>query len=282
MLEQKKEKIQQMSKMIKKFEKRIYFLAIIFFSLMINSCKNNNSQIIERIDKKTKEKEISNYIIINNDTLLHGLSSVYDKFGNLKYKCNFNKGKLEGYLYSYNKNQLIKEKVSFSNDLKNGKSISFFDSGIIENQITYRNDTLFGDSFYNYNNGKIKKYILYDSIGRIPFLIEFEKDGAIKEHEGKPINCFLDTDKIKPIEKFKMDCLIANIPDSNKKVKFIYSDGRNSHGKIKNINNNYFRFEESNYRKGKNMLYVIVEYKFNKKHYNKIIRDTAFIDYYVD
>ncbi|QYS86000.1 hypothetical protein JJC03_13310 [Flavobacterium oreochromis] len=254
---------------------------ILFILLLIFiSCKKN--KVIERINPENNEREIYNYIIKEGDTVLQGKSYTYNQDGALVLKCSYKNNKLDGNLYRFFDSGKLKEIQNLRNGMNDGIAVSYFKNGKINTLLTYSRDTLCGDGFYNYENGNLRKYMLYDSLGKVPFIIRLDSLGRIKSYEGKPVNCFLDSDKIKFGEKFKMDCMLANIPNTIRKVEFIYSDFHKGKIKIKKSGVNYLLLEETKYKKGKNLLYVIVTYKFNKKYYNQILKDTAFIDYYVN
>jgi hypothetical protein len=254
-------------------------ITLLILFLTIISCKKN--KIIERIDPENNNRETYNYIITNGDTILQGESYTYNEKGEIILKCNYNDGKLDGKLFRYFDDGKLKEVQNLKNGIYEGVAISYFEEGHINTLLTYRKDTLYGDAYYNYRNGKLRKYVLYDSIGRIPFIVRLDSKGKIKSHEGKPVNCFLDTEEIKFGEKFKMDCMLANIPNTHREVEFVYSDSDKGKRVVKKNGVNYLTVEEEKYKKGKNLLYVIATYKFNDKYYNQILKDTAFIDYYV-
>ncbi|OWP82593.1 hypothetical protein BWK59_15070 [Flavobacterium davisii] len=257
--------------------KKHFFLCLLFTLI---SCKD--SKVIEKIDSTTKNRETYNYIVLDNDTLYHGNAYTYNSKDKVIEKCVFNKGLVNGVLYRYYDNGKLKEYQYLKNGFNFGKAVSYFENGKIETSLNYRQDTLIGDAYDNYPNGNLKKYLLYDSLGRIPIVIHFNKNKRIKIKEGRAINCFLNTDKIKFGSKLNLDCLIPNIPNTQRNIKFIYSNGKEGKRRVVKKDNNYLSVEESNYVLGENVLYVIAEYKFNKEYHNQIIKDTAFIDFYVN
>lgn len=253
-----------------------FFILLLIFA----SCKKD--KVLERINPENNQRETYNYIIKEEDTILEGESYTYNEKGNVVLKCNYKNNRLDGKLYRFFDNGKLEEVQNIRDGINEGVAVSYFENGKINTLLTYRKDTLCGDVFYNYKNGKLRKYILYDSIGKVPFIIRLDSIGKIKSYEGKPVNCFLDSDKLKFGEKLKMDCMLANIPNTKRKVEFIYSDSDKGSRNFKKRSVNYLRIEETKYKKEKNLLYVIVTYKFNSRYYNQTLKDTAFIDYYVN
>ena len=260
------------------YQKQFFLILVILFTY---SCTKKEVESFEIKDSKTGNKIIANGTVKGKDTILQGEFLVYNKSKYLILKCNYKNNKVDGLVYTYNENGILKRISNNLNGYKEGKSTFYYENGTINSIETYRKGTIFGNSIYYYQNEQIDSYILWDSLGRARFKIKFDKAGRIDKTEGKAVNCFLDTDKIKEGGKFKMDCLLADIPNATRKIKFIYSDSSLGERKIQTTSVNYLKVEELKYKKGKNVLYVIVEYQFNQKYFNQVLKDTAFVRYSV-
>ena len=259
-------------------QKQFFLILVILFSY---SCTRKEVEPFEIKDTKTGNKIIASGIIKGKDTILQGQFLIYNKSKHLILKCNYKNNKVDGLAYSYNDNGVLKIICNMSNGYKEGKSTSYYENGTIRTIETYRKGTIYGNTISYYQNKQLDIYVLWDSLGRAMGEIKFDETGKIHSKEGKLVNCFLDTDRIKEGEKFKMDCLLADIPNATRKVKFIYSDSSLGERKIQTTSVNYLKVEELKYKKGKNVLYVIVEYQFNQKYFNQVLKDTAFVRYSV-
>lgn len=78
------------------------------------------------------------------------------------------------------------------------------------------------------------------------------------------------------------EIIISNIQNTNRKIKFVYDDNRKGIRNLKKINDNFILVEEMVTKRGKNRLNVKVEYKFDKKYHNQVLRDSTYVEYFVE
>lgn len=257
---------------------KIYFLLIICY-IFISCNKSNNSDYHEFVDSLRNTKVRVYYKEIKGEKIYHGKYISTNNNGKIIKDYNFFNGKLSGKQIRRFDNGNLKAIVFYKNGLKNGYEIVFNERGkkIIERK--YKNDKIILEEYYYHENGKIKSLIFNDYNGDIVFYIEFDKNGYIVKREGILIHCFERKNKLNTT---CFEIIISNIQNTNRKIKFVYDDNRKGIRNLKKINDNFILVEEMVTKRGKNRLNVKVEYKFDKKYHNQVLRDSTYVEYFVE
>lgn len=259
---------------------KTYILSIFILSIIFSCDKEKNTYVY--YDKKKDLTHVVNYIKKDNKIYLDGKSIAKNSKGIMLVELNYKNDKLDGFQKVRHLNGILKSIYFYKNGIKQNDEKIYDERGRLIEERKYNKNKIVFEEIYYYKNNIIENLNFYDYKGGMVFYINFDNKGNIIQKKGYLAHCFIVTDKIKFGEKLKIDCMLANIPNTERKVEFIYSDSEVGKRTIKNKGDNFLRIEELKYRKGKNSLYFIVTYKFNKKYHNQFVKDTAFIDYYVN
>lgn len=248
------------------FKKHVikYIIISIILGISFNSCnKENGPEVLRMYFPKDKEIVFSEYIIVENDTVLDGKYTV----------CKYNGEKIKSGIY------------------KNGKSLDaidyYFDNNNSENK-----RELDLEAVFDYKKEKIKRYMMYDDFGKSAFFIKFDKQGHMESYKGFPI---MEIYQYKIVNKkqfktknnqylkvgdiLKHQYLIANIP--NAKRSLIIENLNVDNSKVKRTQKiilpSQIDIEEVLIKKGKNTIRSIVKYEFNDK-VTPVFTDTISFD----
>ncbi|NHM06554.1 hypothetical protein G4D82_04920 [Flavobacterium sp. CYK-4] len=230
--------------------------------------KDETIHTIKRYDRSSNETYVMQYIIKDNDTIVHGTSVSYDKKGNKI---------VEG---------------QFVNNKPFGKWVYYFNNGNIK-AIHYRlNKKSNAESIWNYSNGKIERYVLYDEFEKPVFIIRYDEAGNVKSYEGLPLIEIYQF-KIARKEKFKINIdqylkvgdtlkyqyLLANLPNSKRNFKIERIGCSNLYIKRILTNNppSIITVKEVVNKKGINTIRAVVQYKFSDIE-KTVINDTISFD----
>lgn len=198
---------------------------------------------------------VNEYVIRNNDTILHGKFERYNDRGIIISKGQF----LEGHVY--------------------GKCSYYYNNGKIEELHFRKNkDITLESTFYN-PKGFIEKYIVYDYLGNYFFTIYFDEKGVTKydgyfqietyqyKYANKARFNITEDQNLKVGDTLKYSYIVANIP--NAKRSFTIENVGVDNAKVKRITKKIepcqLDVKEVLTKKGKNTIRSIVKYEFNDK-----------------
>lgn len=243
--------------MKRKYKIIFSILSVLIIALiLVRLCtKNEEVKILKKYYPDTKVTDISEYIIKNGDTVLHGKFTQYNEQG-IKIA--------EG---------------NFLDNEPNGKSIYYFEKGNIKSVYYTRNSKIIEESTFYNHDGLIEKYVMYDDLGDSSFIISFDEKG-VRKYDGHPIleiyqykiankeqfktkiNQYLKTGDI-----LKYQYLIANIPNTRRyfKIENVGVDNTKIKRTITKIRATTINVEEVLIKKGINRINAIVQYQFNDK-----------------
>lgn len=265
-MEQKLEQKSDLKEKMNKKHKIILLLIIILLSclVMFFVFKDRKVYVVKRYNAETKETTTFEYIIKDNDSILHGEFVRYNKAGKKTAEGNFNNGTIRG------------------------KSIYYFDNGIIESIFYRKNSEITEQNIDNFPSGKIMRYTLYDDLGISAFIIRFDERGNVESYKGYPI---IETYqyKTKSKERFKIKVnqhpktgdtlqqqyLIADIPNAKRSVKIenLGVDEVKAKRTLKKTSQIGINVEEILIKKGINTIRAVVKYEFNDNK-KTVINDT--------
>jgi hypothetical protein len=224
----------------------------------------NKKGVIEDYNKNNGIKTTYEYVIKNDDTILHGKFKEYNKSG-IKIS--------EG---AYVNNEIV------------GKYTHYYENGIIETEQFKKSSKKTIEGIWYNSKGQIETYAMYDDFGKPCFLIK-DMDKEVLRHKGYPL---VETYQYKLSNKKRFDIkteqhlkvgdvlkynyLLANIPNTKKsfKIENLGLDNNIIKRTTKKTSPINIEVEEILIKKGQNTVRAVVEYKFNDKA-TPFLKDTV-------
>lgn len=243
------------------------FKVFLFIGIMIFyiSCKNENNEMQKWV-KLPDGHILVNYYIKNNDTVLNGNYSKYDK-----------------------QNKLIRT-GKFINGESFGNYKEYFPNGRVESIRFIRNKMDVGETKWFYPNGNIEQYTFYDDFINPTFIAKYDQNGLFDKGDGY-ILLEIYQSKLrnqgkqityKVGDKIRYQYMFPNIPHAERKFHIELKGFNNSKLKrvMRRIEPVTLDVEEEVVKKGKNTIMAYIEYKIKEKD-NLIIKDSVRFDFYV-
>lgn len=218
---------------------------IIFFlmAFLITSC---NQKEPETVQENHGEKKVEYY-----------------ENGNVKSVSFRKNGKVHGKVVHYYPNNQIEVEANYLNGKEEGESITYYPSGAIHKKVTYKGGRLVGEANFYTEEGNLYERDIYDEEGNLIYVLKLNADGSKKQ------------EMIVPIVQPKKDTITLD-EDFEGKVNFAYSipgeiavftgrpDSTRQHLQdtifMKRLDNSTFSFSIAPYKKGYNVLPVVVVY----------------------
>jgi hypothetical protein len=240
------------------------FLIVIYFSEeKVYTSKEYNS--------KNQLIGINEYVIRNNQTILHGKFERYNTKGTLISKGQF-----------------------FNNETY-GKCYYYYDNGKLKSSYFRKNSNINLECHYYKDNGILEKYIMCDDLGKTAFIIYFDEKGVtnykghfqIETYQYKFANKtkfnISDEQYLKVGDTLNYSYMVANIPNSkrNFRIENLGLDNTKIKRIIKKIEPCQIDVKEVLTKKGKNTIRSIVRYEFNDT-ITPILIDTLSFDVIVN
>lgn len=260
---------------MKKNHKRIVFIGILTIILSVFLIVFYFSEEKVYTSKEYNSKNqligINEYVMRNNQTVLHGKFERYNNKGILISKGQFLNGQVFGKCYYY------------------------FDNGNIQELHFRKNkDITLESTFYN-QKGFVEKYIVYDYLGNYFLKIYFDEKGVTNYSGRFHIETFQykfankakfnisDEQYLKVGDTLNYSYMVANIPNSkrNFRIENLGLDNTKIKRIIKKIEPCQIDVKEVLTKKGKNTIRSIVQYEFNDT-ITPILIDTLSFDVIVN
>jgi hypothetical protein len=219
---------------------KIVFLLMAF---IIASCRQKES---EAINSDRDGKRISYY-----------------EDGNIKSISFWKDGKVHGKVVHFYPNRQVEVEANYVNGVENGKSITYYPSGDIHKKVTYKEGKLVGDANFYSDTGKLYEQNIYDEEGNLIYVLKLNEEGVTRE------------EMVVPVVQARKDTITSGEAFEGK-VRFGYSipgeiaiftgvpDSTGRYLKdtlfMERLDNRTFKFSVSPYKKGYNVLPVIVVY----------------------
>ncbi|WP_264538523.1 hypothetical protein [Flavobacterium sp. N1736] len=264
-MEQKLEQKLEVKKRMNRRYRIIILLPIIALTWLVVffAFKNEKTYSLKEYYPDTKQTDVSEYVIRNGDTIVHGKFVRYNEKGNKIAEGNFVNGE------------------------PNGKSVYYFNNGKIESIFYRKNSKITEENIDNFPSGKIMRYTSYGDSGLSAFIIRFDEGGNVENYKGYPIMEIYQykiTNKrfkvninqyLKVGDTLKHQYIIANIPNTKRTVKIENLDVDNTKVKrtFKKTTQVGIEVKEVLIKKGINKIRAIVKYEFHDKE-KTVINDT--------
>ena len=197
------------------------------------------------------------------NNVANGQRTEYHEDGSIKTISNWKDGKAHGKVTHYYPNKQIEVEANYIAGKEEGASIAYHPNGAVHKKVTYRNGRLVGEAMFYTETGQLYERDIYDHEGNLIYVLKLDKEGRTRE------------EMVVPVVIAAKDT-VASGKAFEGKVRFGYSipgeiavftgtpDKTGQHLQdtifMKRLDDKTFSFSVPSYKKGYNVLPVIVMY----------------------